>query len=238
MGGNRVTAKTGDDRSNALRLAGTAGVLGIALGLAGVLIDQMETFPGTGSTARDIAEFVQAHRTALLVAMLLNTAALSLWLVFGAGVWLWLRETTGVESIFSACFMLGLLGFVALLFAGFAAFFVLVYRGADASEPKLLYDLALGLLAMSGAPTALALGSYAAATHRAAHIPRWTAALAALAALAHVALFASFLIRSGFFSLEGGVIIAIPGTLFAWILGTSLAMKAAARSAAPINPPA
>ena len=45
-----------------------------------------------------------------------------------------------------------------------------------------------------------------------------------MAALAHLVLLASLVITSGFFSLEGGVIIAIPAVLFAWILGTSIAM--------------
>jgi hypothetical protein len=135
------------------------------------------------------------------------------------------REETG-ESLLSVCFLFGLVSFVTLLFAGFTLFWVLIYRAPGVSEPKLLYDLAFGLLAMSGAPTALALGSYAALAFRRERLPGWTAVLAAVAALAHVALFASFLTTSGFFSLEGGVVIAIPGTLFAWIVGTSIAMKA------------
>lgn len=219
-------------------LAGLAGTLSIALGIAGVLIDQMQTFPGTNSTSGEIASFVQANRTALVIAMLINSAAVTLWLVFGAGVWLWIREMTGGESFFSACFLLGLVSFVTLLFAGFTSFFVLIYRGFEASDPKLLYDLALGLLAMSGAPTTLALGSYSALGLRTRHIPGWTAWLAAVAALAHLALFASFWTTDGFFSLQGGVIIAIPGTLFAWILGTSAAMKTAARRKASIALPA
>ena len=51
-----------------------------------------------------------------------------------------------------------------------------------------------------------------------------TGLVAAVAALAHLVLFASLLITSGFFSLEGGVTIAIPATLFAWILGTSIVL--------------
>jgi hypothetical protein len=45
-----------------------------------------------------------------------------------------------------------------------------------------------------------------------------------VAALAHIVLLASLVIASGFFSLEGGVIIAIPAMLFAWILGTSIVL--------------
>ncbi|MGB7588746.1 MAG: hypothetical protein WBM00_08565 [Solirubrobacterales bacterium] len=220
---------------NAIKLAGLAGLLSIALGIAGVIIDQMWTFPGTGATAGEIAGFVHAHRSALLAAMVLNTAAVGLCLVFGVGVWQWLREATGGESAMSMCFLVGLVSFVTLLLAGFTCFFVLVYRSADVSDPRLLYDLAFGLLAMSGIPTALALGSYAALVFRDDRLPRWTASMAAVAALAHLVLLASLLIASGFFSLEDGVTIAIPGTLFAWIAGTSMAMMSAGRPEASIG---
>jgi len=207
-----------------LKLAGAAGVLGVALGSAGSIVGQIFEFPATGSTAAEITAFVDAHRTALAVGMVLNTAAVSLWTVFGAGVWLRLRHVTREESLLSACFAFGLVGFVTLIFAGFTSFFVLVYRAPEVSDPRLPYDLAFGLLAMSGAPTAVALGSYAALVFRDGHLPRWTAWLAALAAAAHVALLASFLITDGFFSLEGQIITAIPATLFLWIAGTGIAM--------------
>ena len=45
-----------------------------------------------------------------------------------------------------------------------------------------------------------------------------------MAALAHIVLLASLAIPSGFFSLQGGVIIAIPATLFAWITGMSIVL--------------
>jgi hypothetical protein len=211
--------------SNAMQLAGAAGAVSIALGVVALIVDQMWLFPDTGSTGAEIAVFVHAHRTALLLAMALNTAAVTLWLMFGAGVGLWLREATGRGSLLPACFGLGLASFITLLLAGFLCFVVLVYRVPSPSEARLLYDVAVGLLAMSGAPTALALGSYAGAVFATAgHLPRWTGSLAVVGALAHVALLASFAVTDGFFSLEGAVIIAIPATLFAWILGMSVAM--------------
>lgn len=221
-----------------IKLAGLAGLLSIVLGIAAVPVDQMWTFPGTGATAGEIASFVDTHRSALLVAMFLTTAAVGLWLVFGVGVWLWLREATGGESILSVCFLIGVVSFVTLLFAGFTSFIVLVYRAPEASDPRLLYDLGFGLLAMSGVPTALALGSYAALVFRDGHLPTWTALIATVAAMAHLVLFASLLITGGFFSLEGGVTIAIPATLFAWVAGTSMAMVTANRSEAVIDSPA
>lgn len=204
-------------------VAGAAGLVGVALGIAGGLAVDLLDAPGTASSASDITAFVDADRTAMLVGMLLNTAAVSLWIVFGAGVWLRLRQAAGGESLLAACFAFGLVGFAILLLAGFTSFFVLVYR-TPVSDARLLYDLAFGLLAMSGAPTAIALGSFAGLVLRVGGLPRWTATLAAIGAAAHVVLLASFVVTDGFFSLEGQVITAIPATLFLWIAGTGIAM--------------
>ncbi len=78
-----------------LRLAGAAGLLGCALGVAGGLVVDILHAPATTASAAEIVESVEGDRTALLVGMLLNTAAVSLWFVFGAGVWLRLRRASG-----------------------------------------------------------------------------------------------------------------------------------------------
>lgn len=210
--------------SNGIKLAGIAGLLSIVLGIVALPVDQMWTFPGTNATAGEVAAFAQANRVELFVAMVLNTIAVGLWLVFGAGVWLRLRQVADAESILPACFLVGLISFVTLLLAGFTVFFLLTYRAPEALDSRLLYDLSFALLAVSGIPTALALGSYAALVFRSDSFPHWTASVATVAALAHLLLLASLVIRGGFFSLEGGVTIAIPATLFAWIAGTSLTM--------------
>jgi hypothetical protein len=222
--------QTRSDTRNAVRFASHAGVASIAFGIAGYIVDQMWTFPGSGATATQIASFIGAHRSALLLAMVLNTTAVALWLLFGVGVWLRLRARASGESFLSTCFLIGLVSFVTLLFAGFTCLYLLAYRAPESSDPRLLYDLAWGLLAMSGVPTALALGAYAVQIFRDGCLAGWTAWLAAVAALAHLALIASFVVRSGFFSLEGWATTAIPATLFAWIMGTSIAMMGAVRS--------
>jgi hypothetical protein len=219
--------------SDGVKLAGLAGLFSIALGIVALPVDQMWTFPGTGATAGEVAAFARENRPELFVAMALNTIAVGLWLVFGAGVWLRLRQFASGESILPACFLAGLVGFVTLLLAGFTVFFLLVYLAPAAPEPRLLYDLSFALLAVSGIPTALALGSYAALAFQPNPLPRWTAWLATLAALAHLLLIASLAIRSGFFSLDGGVTIAIPATLFAWIAGMSSVMAMSPRSVGP-----
>ena len=207
-----------------MRLSGFAGLASLALGVAGVIIDEMWRIPGTGASASEIAGFVDAHRSALLIAVILTAAGVALWLLFGVGVWVWMRETGSGDGFLSTCFVVGLVCFVTLLFAGFTSFLVLVYRAPESSDPRLLYDLAFALLAMSGIPTALALGAYAAHVLGDRRLPALTAWIAVAAALANLVLLASLVVRSGFFSLEGGVIIAIPGTLFVWILATSIVL--------------
>jgi hypothetical protein len=130
----------------------------------------------------------------------------------------------GGESYLSACFLFGVVSFVTLLLAGFTCFLVLTYRAQQISDARLLYDISFALLAMSGLPTAVALGSYAWLTFRSRHLPAWTAALGAVGEVAHVLLLASFLVSAGFFSLEGQVITVVPATLFLWILGTGIAL--------------
>jgi hypothetical protein len=233
--GSAPDAQTGSATHEAVRLAGLAGILSTALGIAGVFVDEMWTIPGTAATAGQIAGFVDTHRSALLIALLLSTIAVSLWLAFGVGVWLLMRATAQEESFLAVCFLAGLVSFVTLLLTGFTSFWMLVYRAPAASDPRLLYDLAFGLLAMSGAPTALALCAYAAQVLRENRLPGWTAWVAVAAALANLVLLASLVIRSGFFSLEGGVIIAIPGALFAWIVAMSVIMVRADRSVPAIG---
>ena len=213
----------------AMRLAGAAGVVGTAVGIVGGLVLDILGAPGTSSSSAEITASVDEDRTRLLVGMLMSTAAVSLWVVFGAGIWLRLRRATGSEGLLSACFAFGFVGLVTLLLAGFTFFLILVYRTPGVSDARLLYDLAFGLLAMSAAPTVIALGSYAALVVRAGGLPRWTAILAAVGAIAHIGLFASFVVEDGFFSLEGQVITAIPATLFIWIMGTGIAMLTADR---------
>lgn len=208
-----------------------AGLVSVVLGLAGVLVDRMWSFPGTSASSAQVAAFVAARRPELVVAMVLNTLAITLWIVFAAGAHARLRRH-GRHSDEVALLVFGwsTTAFVTVLFAGFAAFWVLIARAGSPEYAGLLYDLAFGLLAVSGIPTALALGAYAVLTVRSRAFSRLTARLAILAAVAHVTLLATFVARRGALSLEGPAIIAIPGTLFAWILATTAGWWPASKS--------
>jgi hypothetical protein len=219
----KVAAVHAEQKST--KLVGAIGVVGfIVPAVSSVLFAPTWDFPDTDATANTITGYVVEHRDALLAGVTLNSIAVTLWGLFGVGIWLRLRRASGGESYASACFLFGVISFVTLLLAGFTCFLVLAYRAQEVSDARLLYDVAFAMLAMSGIPTAVALGSYAWLTLRTGHLPAWTAVLAAVGAAAHVILLASFVVTGGFFSLEGQVISVVPATLFFWILGTGIAM--------------
>jgi hypothetical protein len=205
-------------------LGAWAGVLGFTFPVIGLFVFPIWKFPGTGSSGPDVIAFVQAHQASLQWLMALNTLGVSLWMVFGAATWSRLRRATPEGDPLTACFALGVGGFVTLLLAGFTCFDVLVLRAPDPPGALLLYDLSFGLLAMSGMPTALALGAYGWLNARHRLLPQVTTVLAVVTGGAHLALLASFVVRRGFFSLEGQVITVVPGLLFAWILITAVAL--------------
>lgn len=203
---------------------GALGVAGIAVPAVGVAILPIWDFPATSATGAEIAAFVGRHQGALQATMLFYTLGVALWLAFGAAVWAQLQDRAQPGSTIPAAFAAGLVGFVVLLLAGFTAFDILVYRHPSPAQARLLYDLTFGLLAMSGMPTALALCAYAVGVYRHRWLPRHTADLAAVTAAAHLLLLLSFIVGSGFFSLEGAVTTVIPAPLWAWILFTGIAM--------------
>lgn len=205
-------------------LGGLAGVFGVVVPAIGLLVLPIWRFPATTASGAEVSRFVAEHRSALQATMALYTAGVTLWLLFGAVVWARLRAVSDAESVLPSCYAAGLTGFVTLLLAGFTAFDVAIYRRAGAGEARLLYDLTFALLAMSGMPTAIAMGAFAISVYRDRWLPRYTADLAALTALAHAPLLLSFVVGSGFFSLEGAVITVVPAPLWAWNLMTGLAL--------------
>ncbi len=76
--------RTGSATYRAIKLTGLAGLMSLALGIAGSIVDEMQMFPPTGASA--ITGYVDARRSVLLVAMVLSTAAVGLRLAFGVGV--------------------------------------------------------------------------------------------------------------------------------------------------------
>jgi hypothetical protein len=226
------------ESSGSVHVARWAGALGVVLPAVGTAVYPIWSYPATQASDADVARWAVANHDRLVTTQVLNTGGVALWLIFGAAVWTYLRDRLPAGSTLATGFAAGLVGFVTLILSGFTAFDLLLYRNRGAETSALLYDLTFGLLAMSGIPTAVALGSFAVAVYVHRMLPRSTAHLAVIAAAGHLLLIAAFIAHEGPLSLEGVVITAgIPVLLFAWILRTALAMprKTQVRSAVLTN---
>jgi hypothetical protein len=207
------------------RIARWAGTFGVMLPVLTLVVYPIWSVPGTQTSGADVAMWATTHHDRLLVMMLLNTAGVLLWFVFGAAIWAYLRDRLPDRSLLPTCFAAGFIGYVTLILSGFTAFDLLLYRPHSAETSTLLYDLTFGLLAMSGIPTAVSLASFAVAVYFYRTLPRYTAHLAITAAAVHPPLLVAFIAHDGPLSLEGfSTTSGIPFFLFAWILGTALAM--------------
>lgn len=201
------------------RVAGVTGIFSFALVVAAGLIAPLWDVPGSRASSAEIAHYVGAHRTAFLIALFLYACGVTLWLALFAAIRQRLMNATpGLATIFGSAGT----AVVVVVLSGFVPMLTLAYRAPHVEDARLLYDVSFGLLAISGLPTALAMASYAVANRRGGRLERATAFVALIAAIAHVAIGASFFLRTGFLSLEGAGIVAIPATLFLWILLASL----------------
>lgn len=211
--------------TGSVRVARWAGTLGVAAPAIGTVIYPVWSFPATQTGGTDIAGWAAINHDRLAATQVLNTVGVALWLIFGAAVWAHLRYRLPAGSPLPAAFGAGLVVFVTLILAGFTAFDLLLYCGHGAETSVLLYDLTFGLLAMSGIPTAVALGAFAGAVYFYRALPRSTGHFASVAAVGHVLLIAAFVVPDGPFALQGFATTAgVPILLFAWILRTALAI--------------
>jgi hypothetical protein len=153
--------------------------------------------------------------------LFIYSIAMAFFLCFAAGLWGWLREREPSPQPFSSIFGFAAIALIVLILAGFVPAYMLGYRSQSATIAGPLGDLTFGLLALSGIPTAVCLGSYAALVVRLRCLPVWTGWLAAIAAVAHLLIAASFLSHGAFLSLESPVIVWVPATFFCWILVAS-----------------
>jgi hypothetical protein len=219
------TVATGEGRT-AARIARWAGTLGVAIPAAAIPVYPIWSVPPTQTSGTNIALWAAAHHDRLVITQLLYTVGVGFWLVFGAAVYSHLRNRLPPGSPLATGFSLGLVGLVTLILSGFTAFDLLLYRPRSAELSALLYDLTVGLLAMSGVPTVVALGCFAVAVYRYRVLRRSTAYLAAIAAVGHVFLLAAFIAPTGPLSLQGFLTVTgIPLLLFAWIGHTARAIR-------------
>jgi hypothetical protein len=207
-----------------MRTTGLLGLASFACIVVAALLAPLWEAPGTTASAREIASYVQSNREGGLWSLFVYSLGMGLFLCFAGGLWGSLRRTSPSSSALPAVFALAATALVTLILAAFAPAGIDAYRPQPPALAQMLWDLTFALLALSGIPTAIALGAYAAMVRATRLLPIWTAWLALVGVAGHVLIAASLLWRTGFFSLEGEVILLVPGTFFAWILATSVAL--------------
>lgn len=202
-----------------------AGITGIVIATASNLLVPIWSMPSTSASGAHVARFVLDHQVAFRATLALDVVGVTLWMVFGGAVWLRLRRACTSDTLATSLFGVAFTGMVLLLMAGFTCALVLAYRVTDPAIAHVLYDMAFGLLAMSGMPAIIALTAFAFVAFTTKRLASRTAQLAVLTAAAHLLLLASLLIPRGVLSLEGPLITAVPALLFAWILSTALSLR-------------
>ena len=208
--------------SSPTRMIGWAGLLSFDLiVIASLVAPPLWNLPGTNATGRVVAAYTRQNATRITASLFIYSLAMGLFLCFVGGLWAWFRERDAAPRALSSIFGLAGVALVILILAGFVPIYLLGYRTEPASIASLLADLTFGLLALSGIPTAVCLGTYAALVIRYGGLPRWTAYVAATGAIAHVLITASFLSHGSFLSLESDVIVWVPAIFFVWILAAS-----------------
>jgi hypothetical protein len=212
-----------------MRLAGTAGIASFVLLVIGNFISPLWDIPATTAPAAEFSRYARETRGELIAGVFTFGLAMMAFLFFAAGLALFLHR---LDALLGAVFAMASATLTAVVFVGFVPILVLAYRTPEPAEAHTLVDLSFGVLGFSGFPTALATGAYAALILRSRALPVWTAWLALLAAIAHIAIGATFAFSSGFLSVEGAGIIFIPLALFLWMLGTGIALVRAPDPAA------
>ena len=212
--------------ARATRLIAIAGLASFALIMVAALIvaPPLWNSPAPTSPAAHVAAYLQTYHGRLLASQFIYSLGMGLFLCFTAGLWSWLRQIEPAPEAISAVFAFGAVALTLLILASFATADVMSYRPQQPAFAVALTDTTFGLLALSGIPTAVCLGAYAAIVLRHRCLPTWTAWLALVAVDAHLLIAASFLTHGSFLGLEGTVIVVVPASFFAWILATSLVL--------------
>jgi hypothetical protein len=210
---------------NSTRLIALAGLGSFVLIVVATFVaPPLWNAPGTTASSARVAAYSTDNGDRIIASLLIYSLAMGLFLGFTGGLSAWLRERERPPQAFSSVFALGGVALTALILAAFVPGYLLSYRTQPAVIAGPLGDLLFGLLAISGIPTAVCMGAYAALVLRLRCLPAWTAWLAIVGALAHILIAASFVSHGAFLSLESPVRVWVPGTFFAWILAAGAMM--------------
>jgi hypothetical protein len=211
----RLTAKCG--------LAATALYVAVAV----LMLDA----PSTDLAASEVHAWIAAHRSAIFIAAYLwGLCCCATW-AFLSGLGGALKERGGNPTLASlgvatgyAIYTLSLAGFVFLLGAAYRV------DGAAPETTRLLDDLALLAVNLTGFPTAISMAAFLAVMFQRRLFPAWTRWLGVALALAHL-LSGGAVAAAGLLSPSGIGVYVAPVLYYAWIAALSIFLLRERRAA-------
>jgi hypothetical protein len=187
--------------------------------------------PGPAATAEQVVRWTLDDRRSLLVGSVMLAAALSLAVVFFAGLRALCARAEGAPGIFAT---IGwgsvLVGFAIVLVAlGFVQAQAYLVLDGDPGTVEAFHDARLLLVDLAGIPVAVGLTAFGLAMVRTgfpARVVGWFAGVAAVAQLAGVVA----LSREGFFSPSGGAPLFGFVAFAAWVMAVSIVLLVRGRA--------
>ena len=207
------------------RWGAAAGLVGIGLFVAGTYSAGVP--PKPDAAAGTVVAHLVDHRTAILAGVAMVSVAIPLLLCFFAALWSVIREAEGPTSPFATAMLVLWVFALGVLVAGRLPLDAVAWRGAGQFDPhtvRLAFDInSLALWALTAPAAALAVLAPSIVIWRTGCLPRWTAWLGVLKALASVPEVI------GVFSLTGLNAAGYAGgvgavTLVAWVTGAAIAL--------------
>ena len=216
--------------------ARTTGILGLAmivLVAAANALAPTSNLPGTGATSIEVMRYFGGHHNALREALYLYGAGFVVLVPFVSGLRDYLRSSEPDASVSNVGFAAGSV-LAAVTLAALACFVVAVYRLAP-RNPEIVsnfYDLGWAAVALSGFAAALCVGAFSFVIVTKGGLPSWSGWLGFAVGIAHLVSAAAFARNEGVLSLEGGIAVYVPLSLYLWLLVVSVLLLRAPRGAA------
>ena len=85
-------------------------MIGFALPALTLPIYPIWSYPQTQTPGSGVAAWAVEHHDRLVATQLLNTVGVTVWFVFGAALWIYLRERLPTRSTLPMCFAAGFFG--------------------------------------------------------------------------------------------------------------------------------
>lgn len=212
------------------RLTGAAGLATVGVLLVGCSIVPGDP-PGPAATAEQVVRWTLDDRRSLLVGSVMLAAALSLAVVFFAGLRALCARAEGAPGIFATIGWGSVLvgSAIVLVGLGFVQAQAYLVLDGDPATVEAFHDARLLLVDLAGIPVAVGLTAFGLAMVRTgfpARVVGWFAGVAAVAQLAGVVA----LSREGFFSPSGGAPLLGLVAFAAWVMAVSIVLLVRGRA--------